>query len=103
MGAFRGAPTTTDLGRQMMDEFRLDFRPASGKIGIILQYERLMKPKVTISISKESLDYLNHFIGKRGSSRSQVVESFIRESRQRRREEALARRAKQFFGQPEPE
>ena len=62
-----------------------------------------MKPKVTISISRESLDYLDRFVGKRGSSRSQVVESFIRESRQRRREEVLARRAKQFFAQPEPE
>lgn len=60
-----------------------------------------MKKRLTISISKQSLDYVERSVGKRGTSRSAVVESFIRESLERRREERLARLAKEFFAQPE--
>ena len=60
-----------------------------------------MKKRLTISISKQSLDYVVRSVGKRGTSRSAVVESFIRESLEGRREERLARLAKEFFAQPE--
>ena len=62
-----------------------------------------MKPRVTITINRHTLRYVDRLVGKRGASRSEVVESFIRESWQRQREAALARRAKQFFAEPEPE
>jgi metal-responsive CopG/Arc/MetJ family transcriptional regulator len=60
-----------------------------------------MKPRVTISIDQQTLLYVDRLVGKRGASRSEVVESFIRESWQRQREAALARRAKEFFAEPE--
>ncbi len=60
-----------------------------------------MKPRVTITISRPSLRYVDRLVGKRGASRSQVVESFIVEEQQRRREQELARLAKEFFAQPE--
>jgi len=62
-----------------------------------------MKPRVTISINRQILRYVDRLVGRRGASRSEVVESFIRESRQRQQEAALALRAKEFFAEPEPE
>lgn len=68
-----------------------------------MEYERSMKPRVTISINRQTLRYVDRLVGKRGASRSEVVESFIRESRQRQQQAALARHAKEFFAQPEPQ
>lgn len=62
-----------------------------------------MKPRVTISISQQALSYVDRLVGKRGASRSEVVEAVIRESRRRQREAGLARRAKEFFGEAELE
>jgi metal-responsive CopG/Arc/MetJ family transcriptional regulator len=56
-----------------------------------------MKRRVTVSISKAALDYVDHSIGKRGPSRSQVIESLIRESWRRKREGQLAALARDFF------
>ena len=60
-----------------------------------------MKPRVTITIAKDLLVYVDRSVGKRGASRSEVIESLLRESQRRRREEDLARRAKEFFAEPE--
>ncbi len=62
-----------------------------------------MKPRVTISISKQTLTYVDRLIGERGSSRSEVVESFIREYQRRQREQELARIAQEFFAGPASE
>ena len=67
-----------------------------------MRVEPSMKPRVTISINLQTLRYVDRLVGKRGASRSEVVESFIREVRRRPREAALARRAKEFFAAPEP-
>ena len=60
-----------------------------------------MKPRVTITIAKDLLVYVDRSVGKRGGSRSEVIESLLRDSQRRRREEELAGRAKDFFAQPE--
>ena len=62
-----------------------------------------MKARVTISVSKQTLNYVDRLVGKRGRSRSQVIESFIRETQQRQWEEALAGLAREFFAAPELE
>ena len=62
-----------------------------------------MKPRVTISINAQTLRYVDRLVGKRGASRSAVVESFIREAWRQKREAALARRAKEFFAELEPQ
>ena len=56
-----------------------------------------MKPRVTVTMSRQTLRYVDRLVGKRGSSRSEVVESFILESQQQQRQEELARLAKEFF------
>jgi metal-responsive CopG/Arc/MetJ family transcriptional regulator len=60
-----------------------------------------MRPRVTITIAKDLLVYVDRTAGKKGVSRSQVIESLLRDSHRRRREEELASRAKEFFAQPE--
>ena len=60
-----------------------------------------MKPRVTITISADLLVYVDRSAGKKGASRSEVIESLLRDSQRRRREEELASRAKGFFAQPE--
>ena len=60
-----------------------------------------MKPRVTITIAKDLLVYVDRSAGKKGASRSEVIESLLRDSQRRRREEELASRAKEFFAQPE--
>ncbi|MEK7405133.1 MAG: CopG family transcriptional regulator [Acidobacteriota bacterium] len=56
-----------------------------------------MRQRVTVSINGETLRYVDRLAGKRGRSRSQVIESFIEESRRRKREENLAAQAGEFF------
>ena len=48
-----------------------------------------MKLRVTISINVQTLRYVDRLVGKRGDSRSAVVESLIREAWRRQREAAL--------------
>lgn len=62
-----------------------------------------MKPRVTVTMSAQTLKYVDRLVGKRGTSRSEVVESFIRESQQQQRQEELARRANEFFSAPQSE
>lgn len=62
-----------------------------------------MKARVTISVSKHSLHYVDRLVGRKGSNRSQVIESFIRESLRREHEAKLMQTAREFFSQPEPE
>jgi hypothetical protein len=59
-----------------------------------------MKAHVTISLAKDALLYVDKSVGKRGSSRSRVIESLIR-TQQSKREEELRELAQEFFSQPE--
>ena len=61
-----------------------------------------MKARVTISISPEILRYVDRSVGKRGRSRSRVIESIIREASRHGLEDALTALAKDFFSQPIP-
>lgn len=60
-----------------------------------------MKKRVTISISDEALSYVDKYARKRGASRSRAIESLIEETHRRKREEELARLAKDFFAKEE--
>ena len=60
-----------------------------------------MKPRVTITISEDLLVDVDRSACKKGASRSEVIESLLRDSQRRRREEELASRAKKFFAHPE--
>lgn len=63
-----------------------------------------MKQRVTVSITRELLTYVDRSAGTRRTSRSRVIESLIQESRQRKREAELAERAREFFaGELSPE
>ena len=62
-----------------------------------------MKGRVTITVSRQVLRYVDRVAGQRRSSRSAVVESFIRESQQHRKQEDLARMAREFFAAPQLE
>jgi metal-responsive CopG/Arc/MetJ family transcriptional regulator len=62
---------------------------------------RSSKSRVTISISRRILKFVDHIAGSRGTSRSDTVESLIRESQNRREEEHLAEAARAFFADPQ--
>ena len=60
-----------------------------------------VKARVTITLDPDVLQHVDRGRGKRGPSRSQVIESILRESQKRSREEDLAALAKEFFSTPE--
>lgn len=60
-----------------------------------------MKPRVTITLSRESLRYVERLARKGGVSRSSVMESLVRESGRCEQELELARLARRFFSKPE--
>lgn len=51
-------------------------------------------------MTSETLRFVDRQVGKRARSRSAVIESLIRTSRQRDRDEELSRLAKEFFASP---
>ena len=59
---------------------------------------------MTISLTNETLRFVDRQAGKRARSRSAVIESLIQESRRRTREDELGRLAKEYFASvPAPE
>jgi hypothetical protein len=58
--------------------------------------------RVTVSLTGDTLRFVDRQAGEHARSRSAVIESLILESRRRTREEELGRRAKEFFAPAPP-
>jgi len=59
-----------------------------------------MRERVTISLTEEILGYIDRYKSKKGGSRSAVIETLLREARERARKEDLAAQAEAFFADP---
>jgi len=59
-----------------------------------------MKERVTISLTEEILNYVDHYKGQKGGSRSAVIETLLREAQQNASEEELSAQAQAFFAEP---
>ena len=60
--------------------------------------------RVTVSLTSDTLRFVDRQAGEHARSRSTVIESLILESRRRTREKELGRRAMEFFAPaPAPE
>ena len=56
-----------------------------------------MKARVTVSIARDVLEFVDVAARRKSMSRSELVEEVLRSSRKRIREVRLARQARQFF------
>ena len=62
-----------------------------------------MKERVTISLEKDTLAYLDAQKGQKGASRSEVIETLLQAVRQQACEAELADQARAFFAVEETE
>jgi metal-responsive CopG/Arc/MetJ family transcriptional regulator len=59
-----------------------------------------MRERVTISLTNEILTYVDDCKDEKGTSRSAVIETLLREAQRKAREEDLAAQAAAFFAEP---
>ena len=60
-----------------------------------------MKERVTLTLDRECVEYLDELASRQRRSRSAMLEALIKEHLKKKRDEELARLAKEFFAEPE--